>query len=93
MERERTATVIRIRPDIMARAKRQAKMNNLSLNAYIENLMDRDTTPVIPNLPKDFKVSEEILNLNCNIPTPSREEIEADPKLARIFRYEIESLL
>ena len=93
MERERTSTVIRIRSDIMFRAKRRAKMNGQSLNAYIESLMDRDTTPVIPKLPKDFKVSDEILAMNCHVPMPTREEIESDPRLARIFRHEIESVL
>ncbi len=92
MERERTTTVIRIRPDIMARAKRLAKFNNMSLNAYIENLLDRDTTPVFPKLPKDFKVSDEILSLNYNISSPTREEIESDPRLYHILGYEIENI-
>ena len=85
METARVSTIIRLRPDVMAQAKRRAKKEKLSFNAYVEKVLDRETRLEWPVLPPDYKVSEEILQMSGCIPMPSREEIEADPRLAHIL--------
>jgi hypothetical protein len=87
METERVSTIIRLRPGIMAQAKRRAKQKNISFNAYVEQVLDRESRVEWPVLPPDFKVSEEIKKMQC-IPAdwkPSKEELEADPRLAHIW--------
>lgn len=87
METARVSTIIRLRPGIMAQAKRRAKQKNLSFNAYVEEVLDRASRVEWPVLPPDFQVSEEIKRMQC-IPAdwkPSKEELEADPRLAHIW--------
>ena len=86
METERVSTIIRLRPGIMAQAKRRVKQKNLSFNAYVENILDRASRVEWPVLPPDFKVSEEILNFQIkDWKEPTKEELEADPRLAHIW--------
>ncbi|MBQ7709387.1 MAG: toxin-antitoxin system HicB family antitoxin [Bacteroidales bacterium] len=87
METPRESALIRLRPELMARAKRQAKAEHISFNAFVEKTIARAVEPEWPVLPKDFKVSEEILGMAC-VPAgwaPSKEELEADPRLAHIW--------
>ena len=89
METARVSSLIRLQPGLMERAKRRAKQDNLSFNAYIERLLEQDTRLEWPTLPADFKVSEEILGFQIDgWKEPSKEELEADPKLAHILGYE-----
>lgn len=89
METARVSSLIRLQPGLMERAKRRAKQENLSFNAYIERLLEQDTRLEWPTLPADFKVSEEILGFQIDgWKEPSKEELEADPKLAHILGYE-----
>lgn len=89
METARVSSLIRLQPGLMERAKRRAKQENLSFNAYIERLLEQDTRLDWPTLPADFKVSEEILGFQIDgWKEPSKEELEADPKLAHILGYE-----
>ena len=86
METARISTIIRLRPGIMAQAKRRAKQKNLSFNAHVENILDRESRVEWPVLLPDFKVSEEILNFQIkDWKEPTKEELEADPRLAHIW--------
>ena len=89
METSRVSAIIRLKPDNMAWAKQQAKRAGKSFNAYIEQLIERER-PALPKLPKDYKISEEIEALTCikQWREPTREELEADPRLAKILGYE-----
>lgn len=85
----RTQTAFRIKDSLLERIKWQAKKEQKSVNAFVEEILEEKvgTELVFPKLPQDFKVSEEILNMKC-IPgdwKPSREELEADPRLAHIM--------
>lgn len=87
METVRESALIRLRPELMARAKRQAKAAHMSFNAFVEKTLERAVEPEWPVLPPDYKVSEEILGFAC-IPAnwkPTKEELEADPRLAHIW--------
>jgi hypothetical protein len=89
METARVSSLIRLQPGLMEKAKRRAKQENLSFNAYIERLLEQDSRLEWPTLPADFKVSEEILSFQIDgWKEPSKEELEADPKLAHILGYE-----
>lgn len=87
MRTEKVSTIIRLRPELLDRAKRMAKRSNLSLNAYVEKTLERECRLEWPILPPDFKVSDEILNMACISADwkPTKEELEADPRLAHIW--------
>lgn len=81
----REQTVIRFRKDIMNRARFKAKQNNMSLNAYLEEVVAEAVKPAIPKLPKDFKISPAVEALSGIIPAPTKEQLEADDRLAYIL--------
>ena len=87
METMRESALIRLRPELMARAKRQAKAAHLSFNAFVEKAMEGAVEPEWPVLPPDYKISDEVRNLACIRPDwkPTEEELEADPRLAHIW--------
>lgn len=80
----RVQTVIRFREDILNRAKFKAKQNNMSLNAYLEEVVAEAVVPKIPKLPKDFKIDPVIESFSGIIPAPTKEQLEADDRLAYI---------
>lgn len=88
---QRIQTVIRLRPELMARVKRKAKQEGRSFNSYVESVLEKSAGIEWPTIPKDFKVSEEILNMRCiRLEKPSKEELEADPKLAYLWEKYVE---
>ena len=75
----------------MARVKRKARQEGRSFNSYVESVLEKSTGIEWPTIPKDFKVSEEILNMRCiSLKKPSKEEFEADPKLAYLWEKYVE---
>ena len=86
METVRESALIRLKPELMARAKRQAKVLHISFNAFVEKTLERAVEPEWPVLPPDFKVSDEILSFRIkDWKEPTKEELEADPRLAHIW--------
>lgn len=83
----RTQTIIRLRPDLLEHAKRRARQQHRSLNSYIERLVEVDAEPVLPAIPPDFEISEEIRQMSGCIKMPPREDIESDPRLSHILGY------
>lgn len=81
----REQTVIRFRKDILNRARFKAKQNNMSLNAYLEDIVAEAVNPAIPKLPKDFKISPAVEAFSGIIPAPTKEQLEADDRLAYIL--------
>ena len=89
MEASRVSYLIRLKPGLMERARKRAKQEKLSFNAYMERLLEQDTYLEWPAIPSDFRVSQDILDLRIKGWTePSREELKADPRLASILGYE-----
>ncbi len=83
---ERVQTIVRLRPDLLARVKRAAKRENRSVNSFIEQTLDKATGLEFPKLPPDFEVSDEILGLAClELPNPTQEELDNDPKYAYLY--------
>lgn len=88
---QRIQTVIRLRPEVMARVKRKARQEGRSFNSYVESVLEKSTGIEWPTIPKDFKVSEEILSMSrFHLEKPSKEELEADPKLAYLWEKYVE---
>ena len=87
MENVRIQTAFRLPQELLARVKKEAARKDLSVNAYVEEVLDRETRIDWPKLPKDFDISQEILDFQIihewTPPTP--EELEEDPKLAAIL--------
>jgi hypothetical protein len=69
----------------MARVKRASKRENRSVNSFIEHALEKATGLEFPKLPKDFKVSDEILSLGCTIAVPTQEMLDKDAKLAYLW--------
>ena len=88
METARVSILIRLRPEVMQRARKQAKKEKKSFNAYVENLLDRETRLNWAVMPEDYQIDEEILRLSIpGFRLPSQEEIDADPKLSHLLAY------
>lgn len=82
----RVQTIIRLKPEVMERVKYRAKSKNMSVNAFMEEVLEQFTmTPPIPKLPKDFKIDPLVESLTGCIPMPSQEVIDSDPRLAYIL--------
>ena len=82
----RISILIRLRPELMERVKRRARLEKRSFNSYVEHVLDKETEVEWPKIGPDFKVSEEILALRAtSYQRPSQEEIDADPKLAYLM--------
>jgi hypothetical protein len=80
-------TAFRIPEDLLVRMKQEAKKRGTSLNAFVIDVMNRETRVEWPHLPKDYKVSQEILNLKCvdKLREPTPEEFAEDPKLEYLW--------
>lgn len=81
----RTQTVIRFREDVLNRARYKAKQNNMSLNAYLEHVVEDAVKPQIPKLPKDFKISPAVERFSGIMPAPTQEQLAADDRLAYLY--------
>jgi len=75
----RVQTAFRFPVDLLARAKRRASEKHQSLNRYLESLIERDTRLEFPHIPKNFKISEEILSLSRGIKCDPRY-LSKDPQ-------------
>ena len=86
----RVQTAFRLSPELLARIKREARKENISVNRFVERTLEKATELVFPKLPPDFKVDEELLRLAkaASIPMPSEEEGKNDPRLAHILGCE-----
>ncbi len=83
---ERVQTILRLSPELMARVKRVAKRENRSVNSFLEHTIEKAVGLEFPKLPKDFKVSDEILALGGTIAEPTQEMLDKDAKLAYLWR-------
>lgn len=82
-------TAFRLSPSLISRLKRQAEREHKSLNAFVETILEKSVELEWPKLPRDMKISPEILALRCGDKwvEPTKEELEADPRMAHILGY------
>ena len=57
----------------------------MSFNAFVEKTLEKALELEWPVLPKDYKISEEILRLNGSVPMPKKERWKADSRLKHIL--------
>jgi len=92
MEQQRTQqTAFRLRPELLAKAKLKAKEKGMSLNGYVEKLMEDDLVSAgdkyeevrrrlkgtyKPDVPRTFSIP-----LMDKAPEFTQEELDADPRL------------
>lgn len=81
----RSQTAFRLGADLLERLKYKAKRQNMSLNAYVEQVLEEAVKTKIPKLPKDFKVDPVIASFGGKLKEPAPDELEADPKLAYLW--------
>lgn len=81
----RVQTVIRFREDVLNRARYKAKQQSMSLNAYLEHVVEEAVKPQIPKLPKDSKIIPAVERLSGIMPAPTQEQLAADDRLAYIY--------
>ena len=86
----RTQTVVRLRDDILAKARFKAKQNKMSLNAFFEKAIEVYSTPTIPSLPKDFKIDPAIERFSGLMPRPTEEQLQSDDRLSYIWKKGLE---
>lgn len=86
----RVQTAFRLTPELLARVKREARKEGISVNRFVERTLEKATELVFPKLPPDFKIDEEWLQLieAVNLPLPTEQEIKEDPRLAHILGYD-----
>ncbi len=81
----RTQTVLRLKEETLIRARYKAKQQNMSLNAFLEQAVEVAVAPRIPKLPHDFAIDPAIKRISGIMPAPSKEQLEADDRLAYIY--------
>ena len=82
----RIQTAFRLRPELLSRLKHQAEKQNKSVNAYVEDILSRETRLGWPKLPKDYTASpEDLFSVKGQIPSPTEEMLKIDPKLAYLW--------
>ena len=85
-ESTRVQTGLRFPPVLINKLKAKAKRNNMSFNRYVENVLKKDVEGEFPHLNReDFIKDNRFLAFGKMIPDFTKEQIEADPKLAHIL--------
>ena len=79
-------TAFRFPPSLISKIKRAAAKESVSVNRFVESVLERATGPDWPQLPPDFEISKEIRSMACCTGMPSKEEIESDPRLSHILK-------
>lgn len=86
-------TAFRFKPEMVKSMKRQAAKSGVSLNRYVENLIERDLSSAeLADFKKQFGISagalvisEEIMGLTLNDFLLSEEDIKSDDRLSYIL--------
>lgn len=83
--RHRSQIAFRFDDSLIARIKRTAKANGLTLNDFARLLFERVTLLDTQILPKDFRVSNELEALTGFIEGFTDQQLIEDPKLAHLL--------
>ncbi len=80
-------TAFRFDADLLSRLKRKAKARGQSLNAYVENVLVKDTPAnlVWPEIVFPADISPETMAITRNYTSFTKEELRKDDRLAYIF--------
>lgn len=91
MRSKKVQTGLRLDPMLLERLKRKAKAEHKTFNGYVEGLLEKALEPVFPKLRREDYLEPdpelEALGLTFgeHFTPPTREELDADPRLAHIW--------
>lgn len=90
---KKVTTVIRVDPELLEKIKYSAKKEHLSVNSFVERVMEIATKPNIPHLPKNFILDTLDLIPKVRLRKVTQEELDADPKLAYLWeKYHLDEV-
>lgn len=90
---QRIQTAFRLKSSVLSGAKRRATIMGMSLNAYVEKLLENDSMPELPKISrKELFMDMHDYSCTDNWKEPTVEELKADPRLAAILGYKYEDL-
>ena len=88
---KKVQTGLRLDPILLERLKRKAKAEHKTFNGYVEGLLEKALEPVFPKLKReDYQVPDWVDKLSVQGRKFTKEELEADPRLAHILGEEEE---
>lgn len=85
---KRVQTAFRLKPSTIEMAKRRAGAKGMSLNAFVENLLEKDLTISLPKMRRVeiHELEKDPLFVNEGIiPSPTKDMLENDERLAYIW--------
>ena len=89
MRSKKVQTGLRLDPMLINRLKSRAKLEGKSFNSYVEEVLEREMEPIFPKLRReDYRVPDWVDKLAVRGRKFSKEELEADPRLAHIWGEE-----
>lgn len=87
METASVQTAFRLKPDLLNRLKREAQRKGKSVNALVNEILDRETRVEWPVLPKGYMATaDDLFTSKGHIPSPTEEMLKSNPKLAYIWK-------
>ena len=81
----RVQTAFRLPESLISRLKRKAAKEGISVNSFVERTLDKATELDWPAIPKGYILEDNLSETQCCLGMPSKEEIEADPRMAHIL--------
>lgn len=85
---ERIQTAFRFTPELLTRIRHSARKEGLSVNRYVEQVLEKSTELVFPKLPEVFRIDDDILSFagKIHLEPFTKEEVDADPRLAYLVK-------
>ncbi|MBR6053969.1 MAG: toxin-antitoxin system HicB family antitoxin [Bacteroidales bacterium] len=81
----RVQTAFRLPESLIWRVKREASKEGISVNRFVERAIAQATELDWPVIPEDYELEDNLSETQCCLGMPSREEIEADSRMAHIL--------
>ena len=81
----RVQTAFRLPESLISRLKRKAAKEGISVNSFVERTLDKATELDWPAIAKGYILEDNLSETQCCLGMPSKEEIEADPRMAHIL--------
>lgn len=86
LQKKKTQTAFRLDPELLMRAKRKARQQNISLNRLVERAIEEYVGVFrFPAVEIPEEVPEWIKNLSKDVRPVTQEELDADDRLAYIY--------
>ena len=81
----RIQTAFRLDQDLLERLRRQARLENRTLNSYVEIILLKAVQPELPQVEEGYQLSAETRKMCGFIPPITKEQLEKDDRLAYLL--------